>query len=146
MLSVLKNDLIKAMKNKNKAKIIALRNIIGKLKTEKIDRGRDLKKSEYTKILKTTIKQLKDSISKYKLANRDDLIDKESYELYLIKGYLPPELTETKTRLLIKDCIKSISANKPADFGRVMSLLMKNNSNNIDGQIAKNIIKQELGE
>ena len=59
---------------------------------------------------------------------------------------MPPELTEAETRLLIKDCIKSISANKPADFGRVMSLLMQKNINNINGQIAKNIIKQELGE
>ena len=56
MLSIFEKDLIKAMKDKNKAKIIALRNIIGKLKTEKIDKGRDLKQSEYTKTLKTTIK------------------------------------------------------------------------------------------
>tara|TARA_Y100001970_G_C14207091_1_gene844719 strand:- start:1738 stop:2178 length:441 start_codon:yes stop_codon:yes gene_type:complete len=144
MLSIFEKDLIKAMKDKNKAKIIALRNIIGKLKTEKIDKGRDLKQSEYTKTLKTTIKQLKESISQYKLVNRHDLINKESYELNVIKGYLPPELTESETRALIKGYIKSISANKPTDFGRVMSLLMKKQTNNIDGQIAKKIIEQEL--
>ena len=58
MLLTLQNELIEAMKNKDKPTIIGLRNIIGKIKAKKIDKGEDLTNEECLQVLNSAAKQL----------------------------------------------------------------------------------------
>ena len=73
MLSLLQKELIKAMKAKEKPTIIGFRNIIGKLKAKKIDKGHDLSKDECIQVLNSSAKQLKESINQYVKGGRNDL-------------------------------------------------------------------------
>ena len=50
MLSLLQEELKAAMKAKDKATLSGLRNIIGKLKVRRIDKGEDLTKEECIQI------------------------------------------------------------------------------------------------
>ena len=54
------------MKSKDKALLIALRNIIGKIKIKQIDKGEELSKIEYVEILFLCSKQLKDFLAEVK--------------------------------------------------------------------------------
>ena len=73
MLSTLMNDMKSAMKSGQKLELVALRNLIGKLKAKQIDNGKDLTTDEYIKVIASAAKQLKDSIQQYKDGNREDL-------------------------------------------------------------------------
>ena len=65
MLDQLQEELKIAMKSGEKAKMMGLRNIIGKIKATQIDKGETLTNEESLKILKTAAKQLKESIDQY---------------------------------------------------------------------------------
>jgi len=94
MLSILHKALKAAMKAKDKATLIGLRNIIGKLKAKIIDKGEELSEKECVQILQSSAKQLKESITQYKNGGRNDLAEVEINELELIKKYLPKQLSQ----------------------------------------------------
>ena len=144
MLDELQSALVTAMKAGDKSRTLGLRNIIGKIKAEQIDKGEKLSNEESLKILKSSAKQLKESIKQYKSGNRQDLAEKEMFELSLLEKYLPKQLSEDEVREKIKTIIKNIGAESLQDIGKVMGEAMKNLSSVADGKIVRNIVSEEL--
>ena len=144
MIDLITNDLKDAMKSKNKAKIIGLRNLLGKLKAEQINKGSNLDTKESIKILSRTAKQLKDSIKQYSNAKRNDLVEIESYELSLVENYLPKPMDEKTMRLEIKKIIIDNNAKSMSEMGKIMGLCMSKLSGNIDGNVVQKIVREEL--
>ena len=98
MLDQLQEELKTAMKAGDKPRMTGLRNIIGKLKASQIDKGESLTEEESLKILKSSAKQLKESVEQYQKGDRADLAEKELFELSLIEKYLPEQISEGKIR------------------------------------------------
>ena len=144
MLNQLQEELKTAMKGGDKAAMTGLRNIIGKLKAAQIDKGESLNEEEFMKILKSTAKQLKESVEQYKKGGRKDLVKKELFELSLIQKYLPVQLSEDKIRDLIKTTIQSAGAKSMQDMGRVMGILMQELAGTADGKLVQQIVQKEL--
>ena len=144
MLSLLQEDLKIAMKSKDKATLMGLRNIIGKLKAKKIDKGEELTEKECFQILQSSAKQLKDSIIQYSNGGRDDLAKIEKYELKLIEKYLPIPMTEDELRIIVRKNIKLNGATSIKDMGTIMGNIMKDLAGAVDGNIVQNIVKEEL--
>ena len=144
MLALLQEELIAAMKAKDKATLTGLRNIIGKLKAQRIDKGEDLTNQECIQILQSAVKQLKDSIEQYEKGGRDDLAKVEAFELKLIVKYLPEQLSEEEIRSLVQKTIKSTGAKSMQDMGRVMGSVMKNLAGAVDGKVVQKIVQEKL--
>tara|TARA_Y100000590_G_scaffold205258_1_gene232775 strand:+ start:1665 stop:2102 length:438 start_codon:yes stop_codon:yes gene_type:complete len=144
MLLTLQNELIEAMKNKDKPTIIGLRNIIGKIKAKKIDKSEDLTNEEYLQVLNSAAKQLKESIFQYEKGGRNDLANIEKFELSIIEKFLPKQLSEEKIRLIVKKNIQEINAKSMQDMGRIMGMVMKEVMGSADGNTVKKIVQQEL--
>ena len=105
MLDQLQEELISAMKAGDKPRMTGLRNIIGKLKASQMDKGEELTGDESLKILKSAAKQLKESVEQYKKGGRDDLAEKELFELSLLDKYLPEQLSQDEIRTTVKNTI-----------------------------------------
>ena len=144
MLKQLQEELKISMKAGNKAAMIGLRNIIGKIKASQIDKGEPLTKEESLKILKSTSKQLKESVEQYQKGGRDDLAEKELFELSLLDNYLPKQLSDDKIRKIVKQTIQASGAESMQDMGRVMGILMKELSDSADGKLVQKIVREEL--
>ena len=144
MLSLLQEELKAAMKAKDKATLTGLRNIIGKLKAQRIDKGEDLTKEEYIQILQSSAKQLKDAIEQYEKGGRDDLAEVETFELKLIEKYLPKQLSEDDVRTLVRKTIKSTGAQSMQDMGQVMGTVMKELAGSVDGKMVQRIVSEQL--
>ena len=144
MLALLQEELKAAMKAKDKATLTGLRNIIGKLKAKRIDKGEDLTDQECIQILQSSVKQLKDSIEQYEKGGRDDLAKVEAFELKLIKKYLPKQLSEEEIRISVQKTIKSTGAKSMQDMGRVMGSVMKNLAGAVDGKVVQKIVQDKL--
>ena len=144
MLTLLQEELKAAMKAKDKATLTGLRNIIGKLKAQRIDKGEDLTDQECIQILQSSVKQLKDSIEQYEKGGRDDLAEVEAFELKLIEKYLPKQLSEDDVRTLVRKTIKSTGAQSMQDMGRVMGAIMKYLAGAADGKMVQRIVQGEL--
>ena len=144
MLNQLQEELKQAMRCGDKASMIGLRNIIGKLISARIDKGEDLNNDESMKILKSTAKQLKESIDQYQKGGRKDLVDKELFELSLIEKYLPEQLSENKIIKVVKEVIESIGAESIKDMGCVMGRVMNKLEGVADGQLVQKVVKDQL--
>jgi len=144
MLDQLQEELKIAMKAGEKAKMMGLRNIIGKIKAAQIDKGETLTNEESLKILKTAAKQLKESIDQYQKGGRDDLAEKEAFELTLLEKYLPEQLSEEQIRQTVKNIVKNTGAGSMLDMGKVMGATMQELAGSADGKIVQNIVQEEL--
>ena len=144
MLNKLHEELKVAMKSRDKAIMIGLRNIIGKLKAAQIDKGEPINDEESLKILKSTAKQLKESVEQYNKGDRKDLAEKELFELSLIEKYLPEQLSRDKIRETVKKIIQSTGAESMQDMGRVMGASMKELGGAVDGKMVQKIVQEEL--
>ena len=144
MLDQLQEELKIAMKAGEKPKMMGLRNIIGKIKAAQIDKGETLTDKESLKILKTAAKQLKESIDQYQKGGRDDLADKEAFELTLLEKYLPEQLSEEHIRQTVKNIVKNTGAGSMLDMGKVMGATMQELAGSADGKIVQKIVQEEL--
>ena len=144
MLDQLQEELIAAMKAGDKPRMTGLRNIIGKLKASQIDKGEELAGDESLKILKSAAKQLKESVEQYKKGGRDDLAEKELFELSLLDNYLPEQLSRDEIRTTVKNTIKSTGAESMQEIGKVMGAVMKEMAETADGKLVQQIVQKEL--
>jgi len=144
MLNQLHDELKIAMKAGDKAAMTGLRNIIGKLKTSQIDKGDPLTKEDALKILKSAAKQLRESVEQYKKGGRDDLAEKELFELSLLDKYLPEQLSESKIREIVKKTVQVSGAESMQDMGRIMGMLMKELAESADGKLVQQIVREKL--
>ena len=144
MLDQLQEELKIAMKAGEKAKMMGLRNIIGKIKAAQIDKGETLTDEESSKILKTAAKQLKESIDQYQKGGRDDLAEKEAFELTLLEKYLPEQLSEEHIRQTVKNIVKNTRAGSMLNMGKIMGATMQELAGSADGKIVQKIVQDEL--
>ncbi len=114
-------DIKEAMKSGNTLKRDALRTLHSALKQVEVDKRIILSDDDCIKILKTALKQREDAKESYLKAQRQDLADKESFEIDIIMQYLPKQLDDNELESAIKKIIEEVGAKDSKDFGKVMS-------------------------
>ena len=144
MIESIKKNLTDAMREKDKPRMITLRNILGMIKLKEIEKGEALGENEVTSVLMTMAKQLRDSIEQYRNGGREDLANNESFELDIIKGYLPEQMSEDKIRMFVKEIISSSGASELSDTGKIMGLVMAKLQGKADGKVVNQIVREEL--
>ena len=144
LVDEIQKDMYKAMKEKEKERINALRNIIGKLKYRYIDKRDKLTEQEEIKVIQSLAKQRRESIEMYKQGGRNDLVETETKELSIIEEYLPQAMSEEEVRRLVRETVKETGAESMSDLGKVMPLVMKKGAGKIDGKIAQEILRELL--
>ena len=144
LFNTIKTDMYKAMKSGNKSRSTALRSALSKIKDKQIEKRANLNDEEIIKVLKTLLKQRKESISLYKKANRNELADEEENEKKIYEEYLPTMLSEEEVEIIVKDAISIVNAKSMKDIGKVMPEIMKKGKGLIDGKLAQQIVQKLL--
>ena len=144
LVDKIQKDMYKAMKEKEKERINALRNIIGKLKYGYIDKGDKLTEQEEIKVIQSLAKQRRESIEMYKQGGRNDLVETETKELSIIEEYLPQAMSEEEVRRLVRETVKETGAESMSDLGKVMPLVMKKGAGKVDGELAQEVLRELL--
>ena len=85
-----------AMKAREKERVAALRLVGAEIKRVEVDERKELDDAAVLVVLDRMRKQRNDSLTQYRDAGRDDLADKEQFELDLIQEFLPQPLTEAE--------------------------------------------------
>ena len=144
LFDTIKTDMYKAMKSGDKSRSTALRSALSKIKDKQIEKRDTLKDEEIIKVLKTLVKQRKESISLYKKANRNELADEEENEKKIYEEYLPIMLSDEEVEIIVKDAISDVNAQSMKDIGKVMPKIMKKGKGLIDGKLAQQIVQKLL--
>ena len=144
LFDTIKTDMYKAMKSGDKSRSTALRSALSKIKDKQIEKRDNLNDEEIIKVLKTLVKQRKESISLYKKANRNELADEEENEKKIYEEYLPIMLSDEEVEIIVKDAISDVNAQSMKDIGKVMPEIMKKGKGLIDGKLAQQIVQKLL--
>jgi len=117
------DDVKAAMRSKDKKRLGALRLIQAAFKQKEVDERIELNDDQSIVILDKMAKQHRDSISQFKEANRNDLVEIEEFELNIIEEYLPAQLSEDEINAFIDNAISKSGAESIKDMGKVMGIL-----------------------
>ena len=146
-MSLLKNitdEMYLSMKSGDKEKANTLRTLISKLKDQQIKLRKDISDEETLKIIKTLVKQRKESAEIYSKAGREELAEKENFEISILDNYLPKLMSEEDVFSLIKKIVDETNAKDLSDIGKVMPLVMQRGKGKVDGKIANRILRSIL--
>lgn len=117
------NDIISAMKEKDKEKLVVLRMIKGAMQLEEIEKKRELNDIEMTVLLQKQIKTRKDSITEFEKGKREDLIIQTQKEIDILKEYMPRELTEDEIKKEVENAFAIVKPQSNKDMGKIMKEL-----------------------
>ena len=139
------NDKLKiAMKEIKKDEVLAIRNMLEKIKKKQVDNRTELNENEIIQIINKYAKQLRDSIEQFKSGNRIDLVEKEQNELKIVEQFLPQQLSKEETKKIVLDVIKKLDAKSMADMGRVMKEIMGITKGSADGKLISELTRSHL--
>ena len=116
----LHEDLIKAMKEKDKETLNVLRSVKAAIQLEVINNKRTCCDDLILDVISKQIKMRKDSISEFTKASRQDLVDEYQKEIDILKKYLPEQLTEDELNKIIDDVFKKVNPSSIKDLGIIM--------------------------
>jgi uncharacterized protein YqeY len=139
-------DLKKAMLEKNKDDLRALRAIKSMILLAQTEKGAatELSTDMEVKILQKAVKQRMDSIAIFRQQNRNDLADAEQAEVEVINRYLPAQLTETQLTEKIQKIVALVGATSIKDMGKVMGIAGKELAGSADGKAISEVVKKLL--
>ncbi|MFN6946611.1 MAG: GatB/YqeY domain-containing protein [Cytophagaceae bacterium] len=144
----IESDIKKAMLEKNKDRLRALRGIKSLIllaETEKGNQGGITEDLEL-KILTKAAKQRRESAEVYEQQGRKDLQEIEVAELNVIEEYLPKQMSEDEVAEKVKLIIQQVGASGPQDMGKVMGMASKELTGMVDGKILSFIVKSLLNK
>ena len=140
-----------SLKSKDKAAISTYRLILSSIKDiDIVNRSGPNKKKtddeDIKKLLKKMIKQRVESIDIYKKNTRQDLLEVEQKEYEILSSFFPKQLSEEETKNICNELAKKLNATSIKDMGKVMGVLKKEYSDNLDFSKAGSYLKETLNK
>lgn len=114
-------DMKNAMRNKDSERLGAIRLLQSALKQKEVDERIEIGDGDILIIIEKMLKQRRDSIDAFQKADRQDLVEKEEFEVSVLMQYMPEPLEESEILNIIDQAIKSLSASSMRDMGAVMN-------------------------
>jgi uncharacterized protein YqeY len=119
----LNEDIKTAMKARDSERLNALRLLSAAAKQREVDERITLDDAALVAIVEKEIKKRRESIAQYEKGQRQDLADKEKFEISVIETYLPQQLSQAEVEAIVAEALASTGAKSPADMGKVMGIV-----------------------
>ncbi len=163
LLQKLNDDLKQSLRDRNEIKTSTLRLLISDIKYAELKKqdneftknpnltDTDLKKmtlsdQDILGVIAKEIKQREDSIAAFKQGHRQDLVDKESAEMAILKSYMPQQMTHDEIVAEAKQMIAEVGAKGLPDKGKVMGRLIGKLKGKADGKEINDVVTDILGK
>lgn len=139
------SDAIKtAMKAKEMEQVKVLRNVQAAIKQIEIDGQSELDDKEVLAILQKQIKQRQESLGIYTANGREDLAQKEQFEIDVISQFLPEQLSDEALSQIVVTTITELGAAGMKDMGRVMNAVKDKTAGQADPAVISGLVKKAL--
>lgn len=138
-------DLTTSMKAQDAPRTSTLRMVKAALMNREIEKGGELDDEEMMKLLRSLVKQRRDSVEQYEKGGRQDLADKEKTEIEVIETYLPQAASREEIEAAVAAAISETGASSMKNMGSVMKAVQAALSGkNADGRTVSEIVKARL--
>jgi uncharacterized protein len=133
-----------AMRAKDAARLSAVRLLLAAIKQREVDERKELTDADVTSVIEKMIKQRRESIAQYEKAARNDLADAEKFELGVLSGYLPQQMSDAEVQQEIQKAISESGASGIKDMGKVMAVLKPRLAGRADMGKVSSLVKSKL--
>jgi hypothetical protein len=146
LIEQIQKDMVAAMKNREEARLDALRMVKAALQKHAIDTMKPLDEQSELQILNTLVKQRRESADMFRKGGRVELAEKEESELKLIESYMPAVPTEAEISDAIAGAMAETGATTIKQMGQVMKAAQaKLAGKRVDGKALSDLIRSKLG-
>jgi uncharacterized protein len=140
------SDLTVSMKAQDAPRTSTLRMVKAAVMNREIEKGGELDEDEMMKLLRSLVKQRRDSVEQYEKGGREDLAAKEKAEIEMIDTYLPQAASREEIEAAVSAAIAETGGSSIKEMGKVMKAAQAALAGkNADGRTLSEIVKTKLG-
>lgn len=141
------SDMTASMKAQDAPRTSTLRMVKAAMMNRQIEKGGELDDDEMGKLLRSLVKQRRDSVEQYEKGGRQDLADKEKAEIAVIEAYLPQAASQAEIEAAVAAAITETGASSMKDMGKVMKSVQTTLAGrNADGRTVSEVVKARLNQ
>ena len=138
-------DMTAAMKAKDAARTSTLRMVKAAITNREKEGGAAITDEEVLKLLRSQVKQRRDSVEQYQKGGRPELAQKEQAEIVIIEEYLPQAASQEEIDQAVAAALAETGASTVKDMGAVMKAAMARLAGkNADGKTVSAAVKVKL--
>ncbi len=140
-IELVRAEMVKAMKEKNKGRKDALSALLPALKNAAIDKRADLTEEEDNAVVLKEIKQLKETLESAP-ADRTELIEECKLRIEVLSEFAPQFMSEEEIKKVIQDVLNELGIMEPTakDKGKIMKELMPRVKGKSDGKVVNDLV------
>ena len=138
-------DMKAAMRARDAARLSAIRLLLAAMKQREVDERIELSDADILAIIEKMLKQRRDSVTQYEAGGRQDLADVEKFEIGVLTGYMPQQLTEAEIAGEVAAAVAATGAKAMQDMGKVMAQLKPRLAGRADMAKVSALVKAKLG-
>ena len=133
-----------AMRAKDAPRLSTVRLVLAAIKQREVDERKELTDADVVAVIEKMIKQRRESIAQYEQASRKDLADVEKFELQLLSGYLPQQMSDAEVQQEVAKAVAESGAIGIKDMGKVMAILKPRLAGKADMGKVSALVKNKL--
>lgn len=141
----LDNDAKAALRAGEKMRLSTIRRARAAIKNAEIDAKGPLSEPNAVAVLRGMVKRHQESIEQFAKGNRPDLVEKETEEMAVLEGYLPPALDDAVIEQVVRDVIAEQGVSDMKGLGKVMKPAIDRLDGQVDGGKVREIAQRLLG-
>ena len=142
------NGIKDAMRNKDKVRLVTLRDAKTKFVIEQTKTGsiEELDDSEVIKILSKLHRQRLDAAEVYKTQGREDLATDELDQAEVLSEFLPKAMSEEEIKSKVEEIISRLGASGMKDMGKVMGVASGEMAGKAEGKVISQFVREVLNQ
>ena len=140
----IQQDMKRAMKERNRTRVSALRMLNAALKNGEIEAGRALTEEEEQIILRRQLKQREESAEAFRKAGRGEQAASEAAEAALVRQYLPEPLSPQELEGIVDRAIQETGATGMREMGAVMGRAKELSEGRAEGRELAALVRNRL--
>ena len=144
ILATVKSEMKSAMVARDKDRLNTIRLVLAEFKRIEVDERIEVSDERALTVLDRMLKQRKDSLGQYQDAQREDLAEKERFEINVIREFLPEPMTQDEIDALIAEAFDNIGESNIQAMGKIMNFLKPKTLGRVDIGLMSQLVRSKL--
>jgi len=129
-----------ARKDRDQPRTLLFSTLLSDLKNRELELAKALDDEQVAEVVRRAIKRRRESVEAYTQGGRQDLADREAFEIGVLERFLPPGAGEDEIRTAVREAIGAGAR----DLGALMGQVMPRLKGRADGRVVNRIAREEL--
>lgn len=143
LIQTIDTQIIEAMRAKNSARLLALRNLKATCMSEAIALKKTdaLSDDEVLTVVRRLVKQRKDSVDQFRKGGREEMAVTEEAEMKILESYLPSQMPEADVRKIAEATREKLGVTDKTKLGQLIGAVLKETKGKAEGAVVKKVVE-----